>query len=113
MSRLSRRSLLARVLTAAAALPLLVSRSQAQGAAHQVVIQGMAFNPPSLSIAAGDTVVFTNQDAAPHTATSDDGLFDTGRLSQGQSAQLTFSAAGTYPYYCAIHPSMRGTITVA
>jgi plastocyanin len=73
----------------------------------------MAFHPSSLSIAAGGTVVFINQDAAPHTATSDDGLFDTGLLSQGQSAQLTFSAAGTYPYYCALHPAMRGVIIVA
>ena len=123
MPDLTRRSLLAGGLVGAAALPLLAVRARAQGygqapqaaqaATNQVVIQGMAFGPASLAVAAGTTVTFANQDSVPHTVTSDDGLFDTGQLSPGQSAQLTFTGAGTYPYHCAIHPSMTGVLTVA
>ena len=78
---------------------------------HTVTIEGMKFSPASLSIAAGDTVTFVNNDSAPHTATAE-GTFDTGRLNQGQSAQVTFDAAGSFAYICTVHPSMKGTIAV-
>lgn len=78
---------------------------------HTVTIKGMKFSPASLSIAAGDTVTFVNQDSAPHTATAK-GSFDTGRLNKGQSAKLTFNGAGSFAYICTIHPSMKGTIAV-
>ena len=78
---------------------------------HTVTIEGMKFSPAVLSIAAGDTVTFVNQDSAPHTATAE-GTFDTGRLRQGQSGQVTFDAAGSFAYVCTVHPAMKGTITV-
>ena len=78
---------------------------------HAVDIQGMKFSAPALEVAVGDTVTFTNRDGAPHTATARDGSFDTGRLSQGQSASVTISAAGTFDYFCAVHPSMKASIT--
>ena len=55
-----------------------------------VEIKGFAFNPPTITVPAGTTVTWTNQDAAPHTATADDKSFDTGRLDQGKSASVTF-----------------------
>ena len=79
---------------------------------HAVTIKGMKFDPPTLSIAAGDTITFTNEDGAPHTATAEDGAFDTGRLSKGQSATVTVDAAGEHPYKCQIHTSMKGAVTV-
>lgn len=78
---------------------------------HAVEIKGMAYALPTLEIAVGDTVTFTNADAAPHTATATDGSFDTGRLTQGQSASITISEAGTFDYFCAVHPSMKASIT--
>lgn len=78
---------------------------------HTVTIEGMKFSPAMLSIAAGDTVTFVNKDSAPHTATAQ-GTFDTGRLEQGQSGQLTFAAAGSFDYICTVHPAMKGTIVV-
>ncbi len=108
MRPLSRRA----VLGAAAALPLLPAAARGQGARHAVTIAGMAFDPAALAIAAGDSVVFTNADRAPHTATAEDGSWDTGRLSRGAAAEVAFGSPGTYAYFCAIHPSMRGTITV-
>lgn len=85
------------------------------GAAHAksftVQIKGMAFSPNSLSVSAGDTIKFVNRDGAPHTATADDGSFDTGRLSKGQSKTIKISKAGSFGYFCGVHPSMKGKVT--
>ncbi len=78
---------------------------------HAVEIKGMKFTPAALDVAVGDTVTFTNNDGAPHTGTALDGSFDTGRLSKGQSATVTISAAGAHDYKCAIHASMKGSVT--
>ena len=110
MSDKSRRDILA--LGAAFAGVAAANVAQAQ-TVHTVTIKGFAFEPETLTISAGDQVVFTNEDSAPHTATADNGAFDTGTLSRGQSATLTFGGAGTFTYFCAIHPSMKGSLTVA
>jgi plastocyanin len=100
------------LLAGAAALPLLPGLALAQ-TRHAVRIAGMAFNPADIAIRAGDSVVFTNEDGAPHTATAEDGSWDTGRLDRGASAELGFSSPGAYPYRCAFHPSMRGRVIVS
>lgn len=90
---------------------------------NQVSILGQAapyFGPNDLTVQTGDTVTFTNADFVLHTATSiasqDDptpnGVFDTGLLNNGESAEVMFDEAGTYDYFCSIHPQMRGTVTV-
>jgi len=61
----------------------------------------------------GDSVTWTNRDEAPHTATGGGGSFNTGNLEQGQSGSHTFSSAGRFPYICALHPTMKGTVVVA
>ena len=69
--------------------------------------------PPRRYVELGYNVVrWTNMDGAPHTATFSERGMDTGRLSRGQSGEVTFSRAGTYDYVCAIHPSMRGRVIV-
>ena len=73
----------------------------------------MKFDPADLSVAAGDSVTFTNLDDAPHTATADGGSFDTGKLKKGESGTITFAAAGEFPYHCNIHRSMKAVIRVA
>jgi len=77
-----------------------------------VAIEGFAFSPQSVTVNVGDTVTWTNGDAAPHTATAGDGSFDTGTISQGQSGSATFDTAGTFAYICEIHPTMTGTVEV-
>lgn len=77
-----------------------------------VNIQNFAFEPATITINAGDTVVFVNQDTAPHTATDTAGGFDTGNLTNGQSGSITLTEAGSFDYFCAIHPAMKGTIVV-
>ena len=77
-----------------------------------VGIENFAFAPADVTAAVGETITWTNSDSAPHTATLDDGACDTGNIAQDASAGLVFDAAGTYPYHCAIHPNMMGTITI-
>jgi plastocyanin len=86
------------------------SSSGAGGAA--VSIANFAFNPADLTVKAGDSVTWTNNDSAPHTVTSDSGAFDSGQLSQGAKFTQKFDKAGTYSYHCTNHPSMTAKITV-
>jgi plastocyanin len=77
-----------------------------------VTIKGFAFGPGDLSVKAGTAVTWTNDDSTKHKIKSDDGSFDSDDLNQGDTFEHTFDAAGTFPYICSIHPSMKGTITV-
>lgn len=82
------------------------------GGTATVTIQGFAFDPAGLTVKAGTTVTWTNQDSTNHTATADDGSFNCGVISHGTSKSFTFTTAGTFAYHCAIHTYMKGTITV-
>ncbi|MFN0278182.1 MAG: plastocyanin/azurin family copper-binding protein [Pyrinomonadaceae bacterium] len=77
-----------------------------------VSISGFAFNPANLTINVGDTVRWTNNDFATHTATSNTSVWNSGFLSNGQTFSFTFTGAGTFPYFCGVHPSMTASITV-
>jgi plastocyanin len=78
-----------------------------------VTIAGFAFAPATLSLPAGTTVTWTNQDPTTHTATADDGAaFDCDPVGAGASMSFTFATPGTFAYHCKIHPTMTGTITV-
>jgi plastocyanin len=79
---------------------------------NEVFIQGMAFTPASITITAGTTITWTNKDAIGHTVTSNTNLFNSGTLSTGGTFSFTFAKAGTYSYYCSIHPSMVGSVIV-
>ena len=76
------------------------------------------FIPHTVTIGVGETVTWDNTDQAAHTATSGsasdgpDGVFDTSVIFAGQSASFTFDEAGTYPYFCMVHPWMQGTVIV-
>ena len=84
----------------------------AAGADAEVTIVNFDFEPAEIEVAAGTTVTWMNEDQVSHTATSDEGVFDTGTLSQGESGSYTFDTAGRYGYFCEIHPSMTGTVIV-
>jgi len=79
---------------------------------NEVFIQGMAFNPSTITVAAGTTVTWTNKDAIAHTVTSKTKLFDSGSIASNGTFSYTFATAGTFSYYCSIHPSMIATVTV-
>jgi len=79
-----------------------------------VRIADFRFEPTTLNVTPGTVVKWTNEDSAPHTATRRDGngSFDTGRLNEGESSEITFDTAGTFEYICEFNPSMEGWITV-
>lgn len=77
---------------------------------HRVSISNFSFNPSSLTVKSGDTVVWTNNDPMQHTVTGSD--FDLGPISSGTSVSHTFSKAGSFDYHCKIHSSMHGNVTV-
>ena len=77
-----------------------------------VDISNHAFNPAQLNVAPGTTVTFVNNDAEPHTATADNGLFDTGVLEPGYSFEVLLDGSGTVTYHCELHPDMQGSIVV-
>jgi plastocyanin len=95
-----------------AAPPAATSAAAPAGAGSAVSIVNFSFQPATLTVAAGTTVTWTNNDSAGHTVTADDGSFKSDKLGSGTTFSQTFAKAGTYAYHCAIHSSMKGTITV-
>lgn len=80
--------------------------------ANEVWIQGMAFNPATITVSANTTVIWTNKDAISHTVTSDSGLFDSGNIEANGTYSYTFATAGTFTYHCKIHTSMTASVIV-
>ncbi len=81
---------------------------------NAVAIKNFAFAPAALTVKAGTTVTWTNQDTDAHTVTSQNnsGPLASAALSTGQSYSYTFTKPGTYAYLCTIHPFMTATVTV-
>jgi plastocyanin len=79
---------------------------------NSVNIVNFAFTPETLNVSVGTTVTWTNSDSATHHVASDTGVFDSGDMSQNATYSFTFNNAGTFPYHCAIHTYMKGTIIV-
>lgn len=77
-----------------------------------VMISGYAFSIPELTIKAGQTVTWVNQDAVVHTVVAQDGSWASTNLATGASFRHRFSSPGKYPYRCGIHYEMKGTVIV-
>lgn len=77
-----------------------------------VAIRDFEFVPPTLKVAKGTTVTWTNRGKAPHTATAVDRSFNSGMLQSGGTFSHRFDTLGTYQYLCLVHPNMRGTVVV-
>lgn len=84
-----------------------------RGAAHTVVIRQMQFNPAQLTVNAGDTIEWKNEDIYAHTATAYDGSFDSGLIAPGASWKTTVTKSGEIAYHCRPHPNMKATIVAA
>ena len=95
-------------LTALLAQPVMAS-SPVAPAVH---IKDDAFTPRTLTINTGQVVTFTNDDDDAHTVTAADGSFDSKGLDTGGVWRHAFVKPGTYPYFCQLHPFMKGTIVV-
>jgi plastocyanin len=78
-----------------------------------VTIADFKFTPGTTTVHVGDTVTWVNNGPSQHSATANNGSFNTGVLKKGQSGSHTFAQAGTFTYFCSVHPFMHGTIVVA
>jgi LPXTG-motif cell wall-anchored protein len=81
-------------------------------ASASVTIRDFEFAPATVTVNVGDTVTWTNNGPTAHSATADDGSFDTGVYPKGESRSHTFESAGTFSYFCKPHPNMKGTVIV-
>jgi plastocyanin len=86
--------------------------SRSASRAHTVTIQNFAFAPLELTVAPGDTVIWTNKDFVPHTATARDTGWDSQAISSTGSWRFVPRTPGRHDYYCVFHPNMKATIVV-
>ena len=108
---------LPRAALAAAVLPLLLWAAPAAAdpaAAHtmEVKIDNFTFAPQRLTVKAGTTVTWTNEDDIPHTVVANQKAFKSKVLDTDDKYTFTFTTAGTYDYFCSLHPHMTGTVVV-
>jgi plastocyanin len=112
MTRTSISRLLACALVACGSTLLMQETSRAADAPH-VRIENFSFEPQTLAVKVGTTVVFENDDDIPHLVVADDQSFRSKALDTGDTYAFTFSKPGDFAYFCGLHPHMRGKITVS
>ena len=93
------------------ALLLMLAVAPALAETHTVVIDGMQFQPATLAVRRGDTIVWRNKDLVPHTATVKGG-FDSGNIDPGKQWSWTVRGDGRIDYICTYHPGMKASLTV-
>jgi plastocyanin len=86
--------------------------NQPPAANAEVKIDNFVFGPQTITVPVGATVTWTNADDIPHTSVSTEGVFKSKVLDTDEKFSYTFTKAGTYPYYCTIHPKMTGKVVV-
>jgi plastocyanin len=105
-------AVLALVLAFGAVRPRPAAAAQMQPGANAVNIDNFMFTPMELTVPVGATVTWTNKDDVPHTVVSVDHLFKSKALDTDDTFSYTFPNAGTYEYFCSVHPRMTGKIIV-
>jgi plastocyanin len=88
------------------------AKSEAAASPTEVRVDNFTFGPATLTVPVNSTVTWVNKDDLPHVIASDDGVFKSKALDTDDKYSYTFTKAGTYPYYCSIHPKMLGKIVV-
>jgi plastocyanin len=102
-------------LTIAAVLlvhPTRARGEEANAPGTEVRVDNFTFGPDTLTVPVNSTVTWVNKDDIPHVIASTEGQFKSKALDTDQKYSYTFTRAGTYPYYCSIHPKMVGKIVV-
>ncbi len=106
------RSLLYLVVTLLLASPAVKPRAARSGAPEPVKIDNFSFQPSTVTVPAGTTLSWVNRDEVPHNIVDVDKKYKSGVLDTGDRFSHTFDTAGTYNYYCSIHPRMTGRVIV-
>jgi plastocyanin len=116
---MTRKTLLACLAPAVIAMILLVAGSprvtandQNSAPGAEVTIDNFSFGPQTVTVPVGATVTWTNHDDIPHTVVSTDGVFKSKVRDTDEKFSYTFTKAGTYSYYCSVHPKMTGQVVV-
>ena len=99
-------------LLASSLLPGSILYAYAAPATHTVVMEGVTFTPQTLTVKQGDTIVWANKDLFPHTATAQDGSFDSREIPVSKSWKYVAKKVGTHSYVCTLHPTMKATLIV-
>jgi plastocyanin len=88
------------------------ANDQKPAANAEVKIDNFSFGPQTVTVPVGATVTWTNRDDIPHTVVSTDGVFKSKVRDTDETFSYTFTKAGTYPYFCSVHPKMTGQVVV-
>ncbi len=100
------------VMLLSAGSPSVAAIDQASAANAEVKIDNFVFGPQTLTVPVGATVTWTNKDDIPHTTVSTDGVFKSKVMDTDEKFSYTFTKAGTYSYFCSVHPKMTGKVVV-
>ena len=92
--------------------PSVAANDQSSAANAEVKIDNFSFGPQTVTVPVGATVTWINRDDIPHTVVSTDGVFKSKVRDTDETFSYTFTKAGTYPYYCSVHPKMTGKVVV-
>ena len=92
--------------------PSVTAADQPAAANAEVKIDNFSFGPQTVTVPVGATVIWINHDDIPHTVVSTDGLFKSKVRDTDETFSYTFTKAGTYPYFCSVHPKMTGKVVV-
>ena len=92
--------------------PIVTANDRPSPANAGVKIDNFSFGPQTITVPVGTTVTWINNDDIPHTSVSTEGVFKSKVLDTDEKFSYTFTKAGTYPYYCTIHPKMTGKVVV-
>ncbi len=92
--------------------PRVTASDQPSTANAEVKIDNFSFGPATVTVPVGATVTWTNRDDIPHTVVSTEGMFKSRAQDTDEKFSYTFTKAGTYPYYCSLHPKMTGQVLV-
>jgi plastocyanin len=88
------------------------AKSEDKASPLEVRVDNFTFGPDTLTVPVNSTVTWVNKDDLPHVIASTDGVFKSKALDTDDKYSYTFTKAGTYPYFCSIHPKMVGKIVV-
>ena len=92
--------------------PNVKANDQPSAANVAVKIDNFAFGPQAITVPVGTTVTWTNSDDIPHTVVSTEGVFKSKVMDTDEKFSYKFTKAGTFPYFCSIHPKMIGKVVV-
>jgi plastocyanin len=92
--------------------PTVTANDQPSAANAEIKIDNFVFGPQTITVPVGATVTWTNKDDIPHTTVSTDGVFKSKVMDTDEKFSFKFTKAGTYSYYCSVHPKMTGKVVV-